>query len=129
MMVKAIIVEQLESNGEMRTFQMQADKSRGALVVALADEYNVGSTNSLDLEVLASELGKLRGVARQQATEAEHDTAVGAIAQAESAAKEGNENDAMQYLAKSGTWALDIATKVGVSVAAEAIKKNYREKN
>jgi hypothetical protein len=77
-----------------------------------------------ELKALAEELAKLRIAARQQSTEADHDAAVGAIAEAESAAKKGDEKSMIQYLAKAGSWALDVATKIGVSIAAEAIKKS-----
>ncbi len=80
-----------------------------------------GST--IDLKALADELQKLRTAARREATEAEHDEAVGAIASAEAAARKGNRAEAMEKLARAGRWAFDVATKIGVQVAALAIEQ------
>jgi hypothetical protein len=50
--------------------------------------------------------------------------AIGAIAAAEAEAKNGDESKTLDYLAKGGQWALDMAIKLGVPVAVEAIKKS-----
>jgi hypothetical protein len=47
---------------------------------------------------------------------------IGAIAAAESSAKEGKGPKALEYLSKAGTWALDKATKISVPVATAALK-------
>jgi len=39
------------------------------------------------------------------------------------AAKEGNGPKALEYLKAAGKWAMDTATKVGVSVASDALTK------
>ncbi len=78
--------------------------------------------NSADLVKLAGELEKLRTEMRGRAQDAEHDVATGQIAEAEQCAKEGNQKGVVSHLKKAGAWALDIATKVGVDVAAAAIK-------
>jgi hypothetical protein len=44
------------------------------------------------------------------------------VAAAEKEAKAGNEEKAIDHLKKAGKWALDMATKIGVTVATEAIK-------
>jgi hypothetical protein len=82
----------------------------------------VGS--EIDLKALASELSSLRSELKKEATEPEHDEAIGAIASAEKAAKEGDGPGVLTYLASAGKWALDVATKIGVSVATEALKKS-----
>ena len=60
---------------------------------------------------------------KQEATEPEHDVAIGDIAKAEKAAKEGDGPKVLEYLKAAGKWALDIAIKVGSSVASAAITK------
>lgn len=77
----------------------------------------------IDLRLLAQELERLRVEMKSQASSAEHDVAVGAVALAQAEAKRGDESKALTYLSKAGQWALDVATKIGVSVATDAIKK------
>ena len=76
----------------------------------------------IDLAKLAVELSAVRTAMRKEATEPEHDVALGAIASAEQAAKQKDGPKVMEYLATAGKWAFDVATKIGTSVAAEAIK-------
>jgi hypothetical protein len=76
------------------------------------------------MSALATELARLRSEARKDATEPEHDIAVSDIAKAEQAAKEGQTSVVVQHLKSAGTWALDVATRIGTSVAVEAIKRS-----
>jgi uncharacterized protein YjbI with pentapeptide repeats len=80
------------------------------------------SGRSIDLQALAAELSTLRRHLRQEAVEPEHDVAVGVVANAEVAAKEGNGPKALEWLGKAGKWTLDNAVKIGVGVATAAIK-------
>jgi len=80
-------------------------------------------TETLDLPALADQLAKLRAEMKKQATEPDHDVSVGAIAAAESAAKNGDEKSVLDHLKNAGQWAMEIGLKVGVPVAIEAIKK------
>ena len=84
----------------------------------------VQSQEKLDLPKLADDLAKLRSEMKKQATEPEHDVAVGAIAAAEAAAKKGDEKSALDHLKAAGQWALELGVKIGVPVAIEAIKKS-----
>jgi hypothetical protein len=79
---------------------------------------------SIDMTALATELSRLRAEARKDAVEPDHDIAVSELAKAEQAAKEGQASAVMQHLKSAGSWALDVATKIGTSVAVEAIKKS-----
>jgi hypothetical protein len=79
---------------------------------------------SIDLSKLAEELSRLRQEMRKDAIEPEHDIAISEIAKAEQAAKAGNGSKAVAHLKTAGKWALDVATKVGTSLAMEAIKKS-----
>lgn len=78
----------------------------------------------IDLPTLANELAALRAEMKKSATEPEHDMAVGAIAAAEADAKKGDETSVMDHLASAGKWALDLAVKIGVPVAIDAIRKS-----
>lgn len=79
--------------------------------------------NDIDLSVLAKELAKLRIELKKEGSEPDHDISIGAIASAESSAREGDGQKTLEYLSKTGKWALDVATKIGVPVATEALKK------
>jgi hypothetical protein len=59
-----------------------------------------------------------------QTFEPENDIAVSEIAKAEQAARSGNGPKALEHLRSTGKWALDLATKIGTSVAVETIKKS-----
>jgi hypothetical protein len=77
---------------------------------------------SVDLPQLARELGQLQATLRTEAKEPEHEIAIGAIAAAEAAAKQGNGAKALEYLKKAGGWAFDIAKNIGVEIAVAAMK-------
>jgi hypothetical protein len=84
--------------------------------------WNETSDQIGDLSRLATELEQLRAALRQQAQTAEQDSAVGAVAQAEVAAKEGQGPTTLEHLSKAGVWALDMAKTIGATVAAAAIR-------
>jgi hypothetical protein len=75
---------------------------------------------------LAEELAKLRKQMRLECDpdNSQHDIEVGAVALAEQAARSGNSSGALSHLKSVGRWCLDIATKLGVSLATEAIKQS-----
>jgi hypothetical protein len=78
----------------------------------------------IDMRTLAVELSSLRREMRQAASEPEQDIAVGQVAAAERAAQKGDTSGVLRHLKGAGKWAFDVATKIGVSVASEAIKKS-----
>ena len=80
--------------------------------------------SEIDLPSLAQELSVLLAEMNKRKSEPEHQMAIGAIAAAEMEAKKGEASKVRQYLSKAGEWALDVATKIGVSVATEALKKS-----
>jgi Pentapeptide repeats (8 copies) len=80
------------------------------------------SEQSIDLPALAPQLATLRQHLRQAAVEPDHDVAIGAVAEAEKAAKAGNGPKVLEQLSKAGRWALDNAEKIGVGVATAALK-------
>jgi hypothetical protein len=109
-----------------------------------ADTYNVGQAGAVgpgataqqfsmeqvwqqnaerfNLADLTRELEALRSAMRSQANEPEHDIAIGAVAAAEAAAAKGDGPTVLAKLKEAGKWAFDVATKIGVSVAATALK-------
>ncbi len=78
---------------------------------------------TVDLSQLANELSKLRQAMKAEATEAEQDIAVSDIAKAEQAAKVKDSSKVVEYLQSAGKWALEIASKIGVPIAIEALKQ------
>jgi hypothetical protein len=77
---------------------------------------------SVELKSLAKELEKLREQMRKAAKDAGQDISIGYIAQAEDSAKKGDGPTTIQYLAKAGKWAFNIATNIGTTIAAAALK-------
>jgi len=76
----------------------------------------------INLAVLAEELSLLRKALRTEATSTEHDVAIGAVASAEQAALHGDHKGVLLHLKNTGKWCLEIASKIGVNIATEAIK-------
>jgi len=77
-----------------------------------------------DFTSLAGELAELRREMNKQATDPHQDNSVTEIAKAEDCAREGDGPRMLKHLRSAGQWALDTATKIGTSVAVEAIKKS-----
>lgn len=80
--------------------------------------------SSVDLSQLANELSRVRQEMKKEAVEPEQDIAVSEIAKAEQSAKSGDGSKTLEHLKSAGKWALDTATKIGTSLAVEAIKKS-----
>ena len=74
------------------------------------------------LQALAKELATLRLELKKEAAEPEQDVDVGEVAQAQVEAAKGNGQKALEHLQKVGSWVLDVATKIGVTIATQAIK-------
>jgi hypothetical protein len=81
------------------------------------------SGSSLNLAKLADDLARLRDAMAKESTSAEQFAAVGNVASAEVEARKEQGPTTLEYLSKAGRWALDVATKIGVPVAIEALKK------
>jgi hypothetical protein len=77
----------------------------------------------LDLPQLADELSRLRAAMRGESKTLEDDAAVGAVAEAEGAARAGNQARALERLRAAGKWALDVATRIGVELTTLALKE------
>ena len=85
----------------------------------------IWSNMGLDLANLANELKQLRSAMnKERSGDLEHDEAIGVIAQAEKFAIAGDGPATIKALKSAGKWALQIAEKIGVAVAAKAIEKS-----
>lgn len=78
--------------------------------------------SQVNLGELASELATLRAELRKSASSLEEDQAIANIGSAENAAKQKDGPSALKFLKAAGEWALDVATKIGTTVAAKAIE-------
>jgi hypothetical protein len=96
---------------------------QGTATTVSQHQVRTSGLGSIDLAALARELGELRSTLRKDATTAEQDASVGAVAEAEQAAAKGDEQSTLQALKRAGSWALDRAGAVGVVVAAAALRK------
>jgi hypothetical protein len=75
----------------------------------------------VDLGRLAEELRQLRPEISRIADTPAQDTALLNLAKAETAVADQDVSKAAEFLKKAGAWVLDVATKIGTSVAAAAI--------
>jgi uncharacterized protein YjbI with pentapeptide repeats len=118
--------------------------SQGGITVG--DEYNIGQAGAvgphshahdmtfqqiggniekaMDLSALADELTALREAMSREAAVSSHYIALGDVAKAEEAAKSKDSSKVAESLKGAGKWALDVATKIGTSLATEAIKES-----
>jgi hypothetical protein len=105
----------------------------------MGDNYNVNqagavgpgarATNTLfnnqeaiSIGVLAEELERVLITAKAQAGPSQKPS-LRALSEATEVARSGNLNGTLEKLETAGGWALEIATKIGTTVAAEAINK------
>lgn len=82
---------------------------------------------SIDYGKLSQELSLLKKSMIENATEAEHFNAIAEITNAEKATEEKDANKVASNLKKAGNWALDVGTKIGVSLVTEFIKLQMKE--
>jgi hypothetical protein len=84
---------------------------------------STGNMGNIDLAQLATELSQLRAAMKQSVENDDHDIAIGEVAQAEKAARENNASAVLVHLKSAGSWALKVATNIGVPVAVEVLKQ------
>jgi hypothetical protein len=80
------------------------------------------SGSAIDVQQLGRELTALRTALNKEASEPEQFVALGEVAAAEKAAKEGDGPTALRHLKTAGAWVWDVATRVGIGVATAAAK-------
>lgn len=79
---------------------------------------------SMDLSQLSDELARLHQAMKAEATDSEHYNAIGSVIEAEGAAKAKDSSKMVESLKSAGKWTLDVASKIGASLATEAIKQS-----
>lgn len=79
---------------------------------------------STDFAQLAKELIKLREAMAQEAKETSHYIAVGEVAKAEEAANNKDSSKLVESLKAAGKWTLEVATKIGTTLATDIIKQS-----
>jgi hypothetical protein len=79
--------------------------------------------SDIDAVTLAAELDQLREELARTASERDQYADLVAVSDAAAEAREGKTAEALKKLAAVGKWALDVATKIGVTVATEALKR------
>jgi adenine-specific DNA methylase len=78
--------------------------------------------NTINFDDLEKELSSLHQAMKKQAKTDEHDIALGEIVKAKKAVREKKREKILQALQSAGKWAFDVATKIGTTLAAEALK-------
>jgi hypothetical protein len=125
--VNIFMPESSKYKNENSTIGVQGDNANVGNVTQVSQSggqlYANWSQSGGNLGALAQDLAKLKTELGTQAKDAEHFEAAAAVAKAEDAAKKNDGPRAFDYLKKAGGWALDIATKIGTTVAVEALKK------
>jgi hypothetical protein len=83
----------------------------------------LGPAAAIDLAELAKQLAQVRAEMKREANRNDpmQDAAIGAIAQAETAARSGDKSKALEFLKGAGSWALDVAKSVAAGLVKDAI--------
>ncbi len=105
-----------------RQFQLREQIKEAKARLAEIQRPHHEVTGELDLSKLAKELTELRAALQREASNADQYRALAAVLEAEEAAGKGDEAKALARLEAVGQWPLDVATRIGVSVAQGAIQ-------
>jgi hypothetical protein len=122
--VRNIFIEELIMRDQYKTGQAGAVGPGARAEHMNFNQIWIETGSAIPLDKLGEELTKLREVLLQSASDPEHYAAIGAVSSAEIEAKNGAGPKALEYLSKAGKWTLDIASKIGTTVAAAAIKES-----
>ncbi|MBV8852035.1 MAG: hypothetical protein JOY91_01480, partial [Sinobacteraceae bacterium] len=123
--VASVVVNQGVVNMARDTYNVERAGAVGPHATASHVTFNEGASelaSQTDLKVLAVQLDQLRVELLKAARDASHYEAVAAVAKAEEATKKGETASVFSNLKDAGEWALDMASKIGASVAAKAIE-------
>ncbi|MCX4974511.1 hypothetical protein [Streptomyces sp. NBC_00620] len=131
------LIRDISSQGPMNAFVIREVKHMGDTYNVPGQAGNVGPDGHVegntfqqqnrtpetpfDLPALTAQLETLRSAMKQEAKTAEHDMSIGAVAQAEVTASNGDTPGTLAHLKSAGEWALKMARVIGVEVAALAI--------
>jgi len=87
------------------------------------NQANYSVPENLDYEQLQIELTKLKEELQKSANTPEDFSSLSQVASAEAASKEKDGNTVVKHLKSAGKWVLDTATKIGVNLVTDLIKK------
>src|ERR1700722_5108669 len=93
-----------------------------ALNTTITENHNNASLSDVDLSALAPQLGLLKQAMKAEAEGTSQFKAAPRIFAAVARAQQANRPTPIARLKAAGNWAFETATKIGVSVAAEALK-------
>ena len=129
-----MLKEVLNRTGKFSSFSIVIDRrvtmkaDRGGVVINRSKVRDVKTESTsteaapIDLTTLAVELEKLRVAMKDEGKSTAHDIATGQIAAAKDAADNKDQKGTVSALKSAGKWALDVAQKIGVTVASKAIE-------
>jgi hypothetical protein len=86
--------------------------------------FSQGNPTSQEIQVLLPELKRLLAAVKELPNDENTTIASSSLELAVAAAEAGNGWDVVKALRSAGKWTFDFATKIGVAVAAEAVKKS-----
>lgn len=111
-------------SGDSFTFNDSQVGAAGQGAQSTNSIFTQGNTGGIpsDFSGLTKELDLLREAMKKSGESAEADVAIGEIAGASVAARDGDEEALKSHLARAGKWALGIATSIGASLAVAALK-------
>ena len=111
---------------------IDARQSSGATVSAQGHDMTLRQSahalSDIDLSKLGEELRQLRVQLSRVAQTPDEDLALMNVVKAETAAADKDLSKTVEYLKRAGTWALEVATKIGTSVAGAAISHSLNLK-
>lgn len=122
-------LEELQTLSEKERPQSVSIKVSGGIVNQIVAGSNSGDAvqhnrleDHIDLAHLEKELIRLHKEMKKLAKSPKHDISIGAIVQASQAAKANDRSKVFEHLKTAGKWAFEVATKIGTSLATEALK-------
>lgn len=110
-------------SGNNRSVIVMGSHIEGDVINDASDNFSQPSEASVDLDQLSKDLSRLLDSMKTNATDSTHYEALTHVAKAKEYADKKDANQALESLRSVGSWALDIATKIGVPLAVEVIKK------
>lgn len=125
-MSKTFFTSYLPLDNSSATFNVRVESSSGFVIGNhnnLQDVIFNQGLSQQDMIKLADELSTLRAEMKSKSQTPEEDIAIASIASAEIAARKGDKTNVLENLKNAGKWAFDVATNIGVSIAAKAIEQ------
>ncbi len=120
----SIIIKELYMGNIYKTSQVIGSMGENARTESVNVQQVINQLGcDFNFEHLADELETLRLALKERSTTLEHDAEIGAIVEAQKAARKTDGTKVLEYLKKAGKWSFDAATDIGTSLVAEVLKK------